>query len=120
MLRAIRSPLLSMLAELLTDDFTPAQLGLVVQSLMRSTDTAHVAEMFSMLCGVIGLRDDEAAVVATEAAMPPDVFYRLAQHPEERVRTLTYVLPPCRPLRSPSARSVAHACHLHPLLFPAG
>ena len=82
-----------MLAELLTDDFTPAQLGLVVQSLMRSTDTAHVAEMFSMLCGVIGLRDDEAAVVATEAAMPPDVFYRLAQHPEERVRTLTYVLP---------------------------
>ena len=49
MLRAIRSPLLSMVAELLADAFTPAHLSLIVQALMRSTDHAHVAELFAMV-----------------------------------------------------------------------
>ena len=39
---------------------------------------------------MIGLRDDEAAVAATDQALPADVLYRLLQHPEERVRILWY------------------------------
>ena len=46
-LRAIRSPLLSMLAEVLADDVSPEQLRVVLQSMTRSTDTAHAAELFA-------------------------------------------------------------------------
>ena len=94
MLRALRSSLLSLLAELLTDSLTTTKLMLVTQALVRSTDIAHIAELFAtvrarapakaalqcrlaahilpsgagaciavapQVCGVVGLRDDEAA-----------------------------------------------------------
>ena len=121
MLRALRSSLLSLLAELLTDSLTTTKLMLVTQALVRSTDIAHIAELFAtvrarapakaalqcrlaahilpsgagaciavapQVCGVVGLRDDEAAIGAVATAMPADLFYRLLQHTDERVRVL--------------------------------
>jgi len=40
------------------------------------------------VCGVVGLRDDEAAIGAVATAMPGDLFYRLLLHTDERVRVL--------------------------------
>jgi hypothetical protein len=48
------------------------------------------------LCGALSLQDDETAAVAAEGGLPADALYRLCQHSEERVRTLTYATLPQR------------------------